>query len=73
MRPSASLLARVLFALIALTPLLTACQTAAVAGNEEGSQPVNDQEANEYKKAIVRCYKTGGTRVVKIMGNLRCY
>jgi len=44
-----------------------------VAGNEGGSEPVNDKEALDYKKAIVRCYKTGGSRVVKIMGELRCY
>lgn len=42
-------------------------------GNEAGSEPVNDKEALEYKKAIVRCHKTGGSRVVKIMGELRCY
>jgi hypothetical protein len=44
-----------------------------VPGNENGSEPINDSEASEYKKAIVRCYKTGGTRVVKILGELRCY
>ncbi len=44
-----------------------------VLGNESGSAPVNENEAQDYKKAIVRCYKTGGTRVVKIMGTLRCY
>ena len=44
-----------------------------VIGNENGSEPINDQEAVEYNKAIVRCYKTGGTRVVKILGILRCY
>lgn len=43
------------------------------AGNETGSEPINDKEALEYKKATVRCYKTGGSRVVKIMGELRCY
>lgn len=42
-------------------------------GNEAGSEPVNEKEGLEYKKAIVRCYKTGGSRVVKIMGELRCY
>jgi hypothetical protein len=47
--------------------------TGDVLGNESGSAPVNDNEAQDYKKAIVRCYKTGGTRVVKIMGTLRCY
>ncbi|MEN9835552.1 MAG: hypothetical protein RL011_1745 [Pseudomonadota bacterium] len=51
---------------------LSACQTG-VAGNENGSIPLNDDEAIEYKKAINRCYKVGGTRVVKIMGELRCY
>jgi len=44
-----------------------------VKGNEGGSDPINAAEANEYQKATVRCYKTGGTRVVKIMGQLRCY
>jgi hypothetical protein len=44
-----------------------------VSGNETGSEPVNNTEALEYKKAVVRCYKTGGTRVVKIMGQLKCY
>lgn len=42
-------------------------------GNENGSTPINENESQEYKKAIVRCYKTGGNRVVKIMGTLRCY
>jgi hypothetical protein len=44
-----------------------------VPGNDEGSKPLNDQEAMDYKRAILRCYKTGGTRVVKIEGNLRCF
>jgi hypothetical protein len=44
-----------------------------VPGNDEGSEPLNEKEAMEYKKAILRCYKTGGTRVVKIEGNLRCF
>ena len=60
--------------LIALLLAITAaaCQTS-VAGNENGSDPINNAEANEYKKAVVRCYKMGGTRVVKIMDQLRCY
>jgi hypothetical protein len=54
--------------------LLTSCKTGGgVPGNENGSSPINESEAHEYNKAIVRCYKTGGTRVVKIMGSLRCY
>lgn len=44
-----------------------------VVGNEGGSQPINDQEGREYQKAINRCYKTGGTRIVKIEGKLRCF
>ena len=44
-----------------------------VMGNENGSEPVNESEALEYQKAVVRCHKTGGTRVVKVEGRLRCY
>ncbi len=44
-----------------------------VPGNDQGSDPINDQESTDYKKALVRCYKTGGSRIVKIMGELRCY
>ena len=75
MRPIMRHCALVLLVLCTAMPLLSACATGggAVAGNEEGSLPINEQESNEYKKAIVRCYKTGGTRVVKIMGALRCY
>ena len=44
-----------------------------ILGNDEGSTPINENESSEYKKAIMRCYKTGGSRVVKIMGSLKCY
>ena len=44
-----------------------------VTGNEEGSAPVNKTEEREYQRAILKCYKNGGTRVVKISGELRCY
>jgi hypothetical protein len=55
--------------------LLLSCASGSggVTGNEGGSEPINEKESLEYKKAIVRCYKTGGNRVVKIMGELRCY
>jgi len=49
------------------------CQGGGIAGNDSGSDPLNEQETVEYKKALVRCYKTGGNRIVKIMGELRCY
>lgn len=52
---------------------VTACQTGGIPGNENGSIPTSEGETIEYKKAINRCYKSGGTRVVKIMGELRCY
>ncbi len=58
-----------------IASLLGGCQSSGgtVPGNELGSAAINNEEELEYKQAIVRCYKTGGTRVVKIMGRLRCY
>lgn len=44
-----------------------------VAGNEGGSDPINEQETYEYQKAVNRCHRTGGTRVVKIKGELKCF
>jgi len=57
---------------------LTACATGgggsgSVAGNEGGSSPANAKEEVLYKQAVLRCLKTGGTRVVKVEGKLRCY
>ena len=63
---------RILSAFVLLA-LAAGCATSGVPGNENGSAPLNGKEEQEYKKAIVRCYKTGGTRVVKVMGQLRCY
>ena len=61
----------------ALTLLLSACSSMGgsltVTGNENGTQPVNQKEAVEYQKAILKCYKTGGSRIVKISGELRCF
>ncbi len=42
-------------------------------GNEGGSEPINPTEDRAYKRAILKCYKTGGSRVVKIQGQLMCY
>ncbi len=42
-------------------------------GNENGSNPINPTEDRNYKRAISKCYKTGGSRVVKIEGQLMCY
>ena len=44
-----------------------------LSANENGSDPVNTDEAVQYKKALLRCYKSGGSRVVKMMGELRCF
>lgn len=56
--------------------MLSGCQTmgnASVIGNEGGSQPISEQEAYDMQKAVNRCHRSGGTRVVKIRGELRCY
>lgn len=53
--------------------VLSSCQTGGVSGNEEGTAPANEIEAHDYQKAVNRCHRTGGTRVVKIMGELKCY
>ncbi len=42
-------------------------------GNDGGSLPLNQVEALQYKQALHRCFKTGGTRIVKINGYLQCY
>lgn len=39
----------------------------------ESSEPINSIEERRYKQAMIRCAKTGGTRVVKIAGILKCY
>lgn len=45
----------------------------ASAASGPSSEPINPKEAREYKQALLRCHKTGGTRIVKITGKLRCY
>jgi hypothetical protein len=57
---------------------LGACQSGGsgsegVSGNDGGSEPINPTEERAYKRAILKCYKTGGSRVVKIEGQLMCY
>lgn len=39
----------------------------------QSSEPINPKESREYKQALLRCHKTGGTRIVKITGKLRCF
>lgn len=69
---------KVVFAalIISAMAVLTSCQTGGlgmVQGNEGGSQPISEQEAYDMQKAVNRCHRSGGTRVVKIRGELRCY
>jgi hypothetical protein len=49
------------------------CQSGGVRGNDGGSDPINDKEEVRYRSALLKCYKTGGSRIVKIEGQLRCY
>jgi hypothetical protein len=62
--------------IFASIPFLTDCAANGVGGirgNEGGSEPINSAEIPAYQKAVNRCHQTGGTRVVKIDGNLRCF
>ena len=47
--------------------------SAGILGGGESSQPINPAEEKQYKRALLKCYKTGGSRIVKIKGILRCY
>ena len=46
---------------------------AGIHGGGESSSPINPAEEQAYKRALLKCYKTGGSRIVKIEGKLRCY
>lgn len=58
-----------------LIVFLSSCQTGGGSGStgEGSSTPANEAESQDYQKAINRCVRTGGSRVVKIMGELKCY
>lgn len=53
--------------------LLVSCQGLRVKGNEGGSEAINELEMFDMQKAVHRCHKNGGQRVVKIKGQLRCF
>lgn len=64
--------------ILSLTLTIAACATGGAGGegpinNDAGSPAINQGEGIEYSKALLRCHKTGGTRIVKIEGNLRCF
>ena len=50
---------------------LSSCQSDGIGAG--GTEPLNGQEEIEYTRALNRCLKTGGTRIVKILNQLRCY
>jgi len=61
-----------------LPVILSACASGGMggsdlSGNAGGSSPYNERETVEYKSAILRCHKSGGSRVVQIEGQLRCF
>lgn len=71
-------LAKILTPVSLVAALSAGCQSGGgggggVLGNKGGSEPINKTEVVNYKKAVVKCYKTGGSRVVKIKGKLRCF
>ena len=57
----------------AMLPVMASCSSLHVVSNEEGSEPINEDEQREYMKAIRRCHKMGGSRIVKVQGELRCF
>lgn len=73
--------------LVSFSLVLSACQSgggggvggqpsgskAGIHAGGESSKPTNAEEETAYKRALLKCYKTGGSRIVKIEGKLRCY
>lgn len=62
-----------LLAAIVLCCVSACANGGGISGNEGGSAPLNEAESIQYQKALLKCYKTGGTRIVKIEGYLRCF
>lgn len=51
--------------------VLAACSSGSL--RKGSSEPINDKEALLYHQELIRCNKTGGTRVVKIKGKIHCF
>ena len=49
------------------------CQGGGDAPGIGSSGAVNPKEKLEYKRALLNCYKSGGSRIVKIKSQLRCF
>ena len=63
----------ILLIIILIIPFSSCASSMQVEGNENGSVPISDTEIISYNAAVARCYKTGGSRVIKIDGKLRCF
>jgi hypothetical protein len=59
--------------LFSLLILLNTVGCISVSYNNDGSTPLNYEESRIYSSEIIRCYKIGGTRIVKIDNFLRCF
>lgn len=66
-------LAKSIIASLLLLPLASCATGGKQRGNEGGSIPINEKEQVDYSRALIRCHKTGGSRVIKIEGQLRCF
>ena len=60
------------FAIIVLI-ISYSCASGGTSQRGESSKPINQGEEAQYKRSLLRCYKTGGSRIVKIDGVLRCF
>ena len=47
------------------------CQTSDLGAGS--TEPLNEAEKVEYHRALNRCLKSGGSRIVKVLNQLRCY
>jgi hypothetical protein len=59
--------------LISVLLMTTACMSGVASFEGGNSEPLTTKESNLYKQSMIRCHKTGGTRVVKLNGKLRCF
>lgn len=41
--------------------------------NSGGTEPRDDKEALKYRRELLKCYKSGGSRIVMIQQQLVCY
>ncbi|MBI2603031.1 MAG: hypothetical protein HYW48_08240 [Deltaproteobacteria bacterium] len=60
---------RVLSTILLGLCVLLGCETTPLGSSE----PINESERLLYQQELIRCNKTGGSRVVKIKGKLHCF